>query len=471
MQRRQFLVRVGGGAVAATVLHACGGRVRMLGAYAPAATTDRPGLGPLRPAGDLLDLPDGFRYVVVQRAGDPVDGGLTVPGQPDGMACFAGPDGGWVLLRNHELGAPEWMREARASYGMTSPAFAGTDAAPTAGPVFDPACAGGVCRVEVDPVALRAALDGAAPAGLVRRTTAALLGTELNCAGGTFDQGWVSCEETDGRASADGRLHDHGWAFLVRLDRAPDDPPERVVSWGRFKREGVVMDPATRVVYMTEDDKEGRFYRFVPSTDDPFGPGSLQALVVAGHADTSSWKAGDKGAVSWVVVADPGATSDTCREQAAKAGAARVFRGEGVTWLDGSVWFTATQGGPAEAGQLFRYTPGKEELEAVVVVEDRAVLSMPDNLIATPGGGLLVAEDNYDAKDGCRGQFLRLVTPDGQITDLAFNRHAEHDGEEVRPGAEFAGPCFSPDKTVLFVNLQGPEDVTVAITGPWPWLA
>jgi hypothetical protein len=24
---------------------------------------------------------------------------------------------------------------------------------------------------------------------------------------------------------------------------------------------------------------------------------------------------------------------------------------------------------------------------------------------------------------------------------------------------------------VLFVNLQGPEDVTVAITGPWPWLA
>jgi uncharacterized repeat protein (TIGR03803 family) len=305
----------------------------------------------------------------------------------------------------------------------------------------------------------------------VRRTTAALLGTELNCAGGRFDQGWVSCEETDGRASTDGRRHDHGWAFLVRLDRKPDDPPERVTSWGRFKREGVVMDPTTRVVYMTEDDENGRIYRFVPSTDDPFGPGSLQALVVDGHTDTSPWKAGDKGAVSWVEVADPGASGATCREQAAKAGAARVFRGEGVTWLDGSVWFTATQGGPANAGQLFRYTPGKEELEAVVVVEDRAVLSMPDNLVATPGGGLLVAEDNYDAKDGCRGQFLRLVTPDGQITDLAFNRHAEHDGEEVRPGAEFAGPCFSPDKTVLFVNLQGPEDVTVAITGPWPWLA
>ena len=36
------------------------------------------------------------------------------------------------------------------------------------------------------------------------------------------------------------------------------------------------------------------------------------------------------------------------------------------------------------------------------------------------------------------------------------------------PGDEFTGACFSPDGRVLFVNLQGDRDETLAITGPWP---
>ena len=31
---------------------------------------------------------------------------------------------------------------------------------------------------------------------------------------------------------------------------------------------------------------------------------------------------------------------------------------------------------------------------------------------------------------------------------------------------EFAGSCFSPDGSVLFVNMQGPG-LTLAIRGPW----
>nr|MBA3847962.1 DUF839 domain-containing protein [Planctomycetota bacterium] len=30
----------------------------------------------------------------------------------------------------------------------------------------------------------------------------------------------------------------------------------------------------------------------------------------------------------------------------------------------------------------------------------------------------------------------------------------------------FAGACFSPDGTTLFVNIQSPT-TTIAITGPW----
>ena len=52
----------------------------------------------------ILDLPEGFSYTVVECAFGDMDDGYRVPGRPDGMACFAGPDGTYILLRNHEVG-------------------------------------------------------------------------------------------------------------------------------------------------------------------------------------------------------------------------------------------------------------------------------------------------------------------------------------------------------------------------------
>ncbi|MEG0819375.1 MAG: DUF839 domain-containing protein, partial [Brevundimonas sp.] len=48
------------------------------------------GYGPLKtdPNG-LLDLPEGFSYQVISQSGETMDDGLLVPGQPDGMGCFA----------------------------------------------------------------------------------------------------------------------------------------------------------------------------------------------------------------------------------------------------------------------------------------------------------------------------------------------------------------------------------------------
>jgi len=34
-------------------------------------------------------------------------------------------------------------------------------------------------------------------------------------------------------------------------------------------------------------------------------------------------------------------------------------------------------------------------------------------------------------------------------------------------GPEFTGACFSPDGQVLFVNVQTPQHMTLAIRGPW----
>ena len=88
-------------------------RRRFLQSLAFAATTPalaRPGriepplLGELRPDPNrILDLPAGFSYRIVSRAGDEMADGLRVPHAHDGMGAFAGRDGRVILVCNHEL--------------------------------------------------------------------------------------------------------------------------------------------------------------------------------------------------------------------------------------------------------------------------------------------------------------------------------------------------------------------------------
>jgi len=172
--------------------------------------------------------------------------------------------------------------------------------------------------------------------------------------------------------------------------------------------------------------------------------------------------------VQWVDIPDPAASELPCREQALEAGASLITRGEGIHQApDGRVWFAATSGGPEQAGQLWRLDPANNTLTLAYEVSDPSILSLPDNLIVTPWGDLLLAEDNYHPTEVVRHQHLRALTPDGTVYDIARNEHVDwNDPTDV--GAEFAGPCFSPDGRVLFVNLQYPEGATVAITGPWP---
>ncbi len=51
----------------------------------------------------ILDLPKGFSYRVISKAGTRMADGLQVPGAADGMAAFPGENGLTVLVRNHEL--------------------------------------------------------------------------------------------------------------------------------------------------------------------------------------------------------------------------------------------------------------------------------------------------------------------------------------------------------------------------------
>jgi hypothetical protein len=144
-------------------------------------------------------------------------------------------------------------------------------------------------------------------------------------------------------------------------------------------------------------------------------------------------------------------------------GAARFNRCEGSVLVNGSLWFIASTAGPVGAGQIFRLDLQEGRLYLEVQVEDRSVLSMPDNLTVTPWGDLLLAEDNYNAAGGATHQHIRGLRPDGVIYDFARNPTSFPDD----CGAEISGPCFSPDGKTLFVNIQTPVGATVAIQGPW----
>jgi len=62
------------------------------------------GYGPLkRDPNGVLDLPEGFSYRIVSQGGETMADGLLVPGQFDGMGCFALDDTRVALVRNHEL--------------------------------------------------------------------------------------------------------------------------------------------------------------------------------------------------------------------------------------------------------------------------------------------------------------------------------------------------------------------------------
>jgi uncharacterized protein len=419
----------------------------------------------------LLDLPKGFSYVTLQRGGDLMSDGFRMPFQPDGMACFTDDRGRYVLLRNHELGNTNFVLK----YGHGIAAAGGTEKHEER---YRAGFHGGVARILVDPKALGAEIEGqlGGDSKAVVSSNMALLGTDRNCAGGQFPDGWVSCEESS--------KPEHGYAFYVPTNTQHISTPRRIDSWGRMHREAVCLDNETGIVYMTEDRSDGAFFRHIPDDPaQPMGSGRLQALAIANLAHTDPYskhvsgpppatpsEPGRTWPVTWVDVGDPQGRSVPCRVQAQRAGATGFTRSEGMVWDGASAWFVASTAGPSRAGQVFQYTPqpddaSKGTLTLRYEVDDRSILSCPDNIIIAPHGDVILAEDNYRGSTGVTHQYIRGLTTAGDVYDIARNRNSFPEKESA--GAEFTGICFSPDGTFLFVNLQSPENVTIAITGPW----
>jgi uncharacterized protein len=403
--------------------------------------------GRFEPVGELiadgagiLDLPPGFSYHILSRAGDPMSDGLVTPGRPDGMAAFA-VGGRIVLIRNHELGTGDAER-AWGSELPADPAFRER--------MFD-------ARVNQGGGTTNLVLDAAGQR--VERSFLSLAGTSRNCAGGpTPWRSWLSCEEP---AAGSGLQPGHGYVVEVPARIAPGlEPAVPIRAMGRFNHEACAVDPATGIVYMTEDRPDGLFYRFIPVSPRRLADGGrLEALALVDQpaVDTARlFTQGQKARVRWIALDEVDPAEDTLRTRGRQAGAARFVRGEGL-WrgLAGEIWFSCTQGGIARKGQLWRYWPAADggTIELFLEPNDEAALELPDNLTVAPWGELIVCEDSPGAN------FIRIVSRDGIIRPFARNTGAKE--------SEFAGACFSPDGRILFVNMQD-EGLTLAITGPWP---
>lgn len=445
--RRRFL---GATATAFAALAASGCMTR----GAPAASTARApatggsfaGYGALvpDPAG-LLDLPEGFSYRVISRLGDAMDDGGTVPDRADGMGCFDLGNGEIALVRNHEL------QPRHDAGGPIAKGFGKRNG------VFVP---GGTTTIVLDAATLS-----------VKRQFRSLGGTIRNCSGGVTPWGsWLTCEEAPtgpGQLYGEGLEQDHGWVFEVPASARGLVDPVPLKTMGRFNHEAAAVDPASGIVYLTEDRDDGVIYRFLPKTPGKLAEGGrLQAMVVEGLADTRNWNAaampvGKAYRVSWVDLDEVEAPKDDLRQRAVAKGAALVARGEGlhmgVNRGKSEVFACCTSGGAKQLGQILKLTPGlagaPDMVELFFESESKDQFDYGDNLTVAPNGHLIVCEDQYTA---VVDNHIRGITPDGQAYTLA----------RLKAQTELAGGCFSPDGKVLFVNAYGPT-VTMAITGPW----
>ncbi|MEW1903521.1 MULTISPECIES: alkaline phosphatase PhoX [unclassified Streptomyces] len=382
MERRGFLR----GAVIGTSAAAFGGSLWHGAAFAAPA---QPGAGPYGALGPAdangIQLPAGFTSRVIARSGQTVTGtSYTWHSAPDGGACFV--DGtGWIYVSNSEVNP-----------------------------------SGGASAVRFN------------ASGTITGAYRILSGTRQNCAGGATPWNtWLSCEEV----SLGYVYESNPWGGTAyRRD-----------AMGRFKHEAAAADPVRRAVYLTEDETDGCFYRFLPTTWGNLSSGTLQVF----KASTAT-----SGSFTWQNVPDPDGSPTVTRNQV--SGAKRFNGGEGCYYANDTVWFTTK--GDNRVWQVNLAAGTYELAYDDSLVSGGAPLTGVDNVTGTSSGDLYVAEDGGNME-------ICVITPDDVVAPfLRINGQS---------GSEITGPAFSPDGRRLYFSSQrgtsgsSSGGITYEVTGPF----
>lgn len=323
-----------------------------------------------------IRLPKGFRSRVVARSSERVISAAEYiwHDAPDGGACFATDDGGWIYVSNSEI----------IDYK------------------------GGVGGIRFN------------TKGDIVDAYPILQYSNYNCAGGkTPWNTWLSCEEVDR-----GRV----W----ECDPYGVKKAEIRSALGYFKHEAVTVDELHQQLFLTEDEEDGNFYRFIPSNKLPnLDAGDLQVAELVQAAD------GYK--VNWHRVPDSQATTTATRKQVPQA---TIFNGgEGIQWSNNHVYFT-TKGD----NRVWDYDTVEQTMSILYDIKttDNPALSGVDNITITASGDVLVAEDGGDMQ-------LVLLTLNGDVIPVM-----QVVGQDL---SEICGPAFNPTFQRLYFSSQtGPNN-------------
>ncbi|MEV0879891.1 alkaline phosphatase PhoX [Micromonospora echinofusca] len=374
----------------ATVLGGAAAFSGSLWAGAALAAPAQPGASPYGPLGAAdangIQLPAGFTSRVIARSRQTVPGtSYTWHDAPDGGACFVAGTG-WIYVSNSEI--------------LTT---------------------GGASAVRFD-------ADGS-----VASAYRILSNTNRNCAGGATPWGtWLSGEEVS-RGYVYETYPQGGRAGVRRA------------AMGRFNHEAAACDPERQVVYLTEDETSGCFYRFRPTTWGDLSAGTLEVLVAG---------TGTSGPVSWARVPDPDGSPTLTRNQV--SGAKRFNGGEGCWYADGTCWFT-TKGD----NRVWAYDAVDQRIDLAYddsLVSGTAPLTGVDNITGARSGDLYVAEDGGNME-------INVITPAGVVAP--FLRITGQSSSEI------CGPAFSPDGSRFYFSSQrgtsgsSSGGITYEVRGPF----
>jgi len=394
-------------------------------------------------ANGILKLIEGFTYSVISEKGQVMSDGLTVPDYADGMASFNSENGNIILIRNHEIGRFKTVEKLLDK----NPIYKNTAYIKKHKNLFydinnNQPCGGGTSTIVYNPKTQK-----------VENEYMSLLGTLVNCAGGKTPWGtWISCEETVEKK--------HGYNFEVTpYESIKLSKPIPLKEMGRFRHEAVAIDSRTSIAYQTEDRNDGLIYRFIPNVKEKYlKGGQLQTLFIKNknNNDTRNW---DKQNfiknklynIDWMTLNNIDNPDDDMRYRAAKKGAAFFARPEGIWYDNDMIYFTCTSGGEKKLGQIWKINITQQTLELIFESHNSNIMKACDNITVSPWGDVIVCEDGK-GKDRIIG-----IKKNGTTYVIA---------ENILNNSEFAGVNFSPDGSILFVNIYSPT-MTIAITGPW----
>lgn len=371
-------------------LASCAGLTSLGVLSACAQSSEDTGMGLLPPNDDGLRLPPGFRSRIVARSSQPIGQSNYIwHGAPDGGAVFPTDNGGWVYVSNSEL--------YNQQGGVGALRFNAT------GDVVD------AYRI--------------------------LSNTTRNCAGGATPWGtWLSCEEFD-----EGQIWECDPEGSVDAIHRP--------LLGTFNHEAVAVDTNSQILYLTEDERDGRLYRYVPNR-----------LTEQGYADLTDGRlevalVDNDSQVTWHNLPDPLAQTEPTRSQVSQSTA--FNGGEGIIFADGKVVFT-TKGD----NRVWSLDTRAQKISILYDPKQSSnpILSGVDNVALTPMGNYAVAEDGGDMQ-------IVIVTAAGELRPLL-----QIVGQDE---SEITGPAFSPDWSRLYFSSQrgitgrSEDGITYEITGPF----